>query len=693
MKLQYRSFIDDVTMSISDKYLTVTNENGLTSLIIEFEKDGFLEPVIEDYKLYFNLNVLELENDTKRTAITNRKLFFDLLKKNKHQFSSNGEIKPSFKETTKVRQMIERIENKTKRQYKYHETNIVQIGDLYIDYILERIYKDRPKMSILNFKGGIVSHNLFSDIIEKRSDNNSVIEYHKKMIHDIPYDFYVKTNATLIICDNSRTPYWKDHLQDHNLQVVHTRANFDKLRHNEMLERDVIIVTYQFLSSEPFRQLLYKYDSNRSLEDTIDTIGIENANKDIRDGKHPILFLFHWNRCIIDGINNVIQSKTSQYIIDMLNQVRANNIWIYAMKQCAEEHYNVIFRILTDSRTKNTDVHKYFMNKFVVMKESSRQIAKTNTHTIPLSYVEQVMYELYVDDKRSETYLNKFLTYPQSTIGADIVEQFKNASEIYEHIIQKNLENISTEEKTIRILKGNIRIMRLKLRKDEIAKEDAIKRLQQLEVEYKKIYELLHNHKWLNKYLKKLFEKIKQNDLDNCPICLNKMDSSRLGIVSCGHLYCSDCLIKYYVNTIQNRKHPHCAVCRQKLDSDDFFRYVDEKQCDNHDITRYGSKISGLIKFVKRHPKKSILIISDWKELLKELKVIFDNCEIESYNSRTYKVCNVLLMTADDYVGCGGFEVDRVIVLEEDTTNIDFKIFKSKNVDHFLIEKDMKISE
>ena len=45
-----------------------------------------------------------------------------------------------------------------------------------------------------------------------------------------------------------------------------------------------------------------------------------------------------------------------------------------------------------------------------------------------------------------------------------------------------------------------------------------------------------------------------------CPICLDDMQPSDLGISNCGHKYCQSCL-----DTLKAQPDPKCAVCRRKI--------------------------------------------------------------------------------------------------------------------------------
>lgn len=136
-------------------------------------------------------------------------------------------------------------------------------------------------------------------------------------------------------------------------------------------------------------------------------------------------------------------------------------------------------------------------------------------------------------------------------------------------------------------------------------------------------------------FYKNVFDKIRKKansnnpdaEEDNCGICLSEINESEMGITSCGHLYCYQCI---KMALAQNNK---CPYCRKVLNSKQIFMISYEKNTIKNKkselIDQVGTKLANIIYYIK-NSTENIIIFSQWDDLLKNIGSVLDDYGIKN---------------------------------------------------------------
>lgn len=110
------------------------------------------------------------------------------------------------------------------------------------------------------------------------------------------------------------------------------------------------------------------------------------------------------------------------------------------------------------------------------------------------------------------------------------------------------------------------------------------------------------------------------DDEETCGICLGEIADDDIGVTTCGHIFCYECL-KITVN-----KYHNCPYCKNKLTNNQIYvlSYQRAKKASNMSkddeelINEIGTKLANLI-FYLRDTKEHVIIFSQWDGLLRRV--------------------------------------------------------------------------
>jgi SNF2 family DNA or RNA helicase len=182
--------------------------------------------------------------------------------------------------------------------------------------------------------------------------------------------------------------------------------------------------------------------------------------------------------------------------------------------------------------------------------------------------------------------------------------------------LQKKVEDVKEAEKTSE-----------NLRKEYEGKKTTYEYFKNSIEQVKKIYE------------KKNKEENKDGDdqdmddeEETCCICLGEITSENIGITTCGHRFCHQCITEYL------HKNSKCPYCRKELKDKNIFLVSYNKKeeiktvdCSNKQllINEVGTKLANLIYFLKNNDKHTI-IFSQWDDLLVKVGEILTRYNINN---------------------------------------------------------------
>jgi SNF2 family DNA or RNA helicase len=116
-------------------------------------------------------------------------------------------------------------------------------------------------------------------------------------------------------------------------------------------------------------------------------------------------------------------------------------------------------------------------------------------------------------------------------------------------------------------------------------------------------------------------------EVEICIICLDDINENNIGLTSCGHLFCFNCIRDYVL------KSSKCPKCSKKIFGKNLnqISYEMKKKDINPDlkdkndlIDKIGTKLGNLIFFLKSNNKHTI-IFSQWEDLLIKVGSVLDN--------------------------------------------------------------------
>lgn len=677
---EYNCFYD---IYCDTDFITKINKNRLHSFIHYIEncdiENTYKYSLIlhrKEYQNKFNLNIKIFANfNNVYEKLINNNLskyeldyfcyYFiwkgELLKKNvwkSHSFPNNVKCAKQpkklnvklFKYQLQTLNLMKKIENEKDSNKIINKNSFYEIfkedrfKDINFDTLKKKITKDSFSFKI---NGGILADEmglgktltsisliLDKPYIYKPNQEDKNFKYEMR-------DDKLMCKATIIFCPSHLTKQWSSEIKKANKNIkqilILTQTNHKKYFIKDILESDIVIVSFQFLCNQSY--YLNIVDNNykwtmRNLEysgSCNDRFKVVNRyfkfNKDKIENNNLIIEKIHWYRVIIDEAHELFRScyLENNYLQHFLKNIKSDNKWyisgtpfhnIYTLTNVLnfldfkikvdEKYYCNINECLNKGLSEN-NIMRTIKNQVYIRntKESVKDqisIPKANIENIILEFsdFERRLYES-LSKYKNESYLRMLCCNIQ------VSDQFfsdnmsiLNFDEVREKLITHNKDKIKKTEISLACLSPSI-------------------------TNYNAIKQRLQNIIISCNYLINSFENnCKIND-ESCPICHCEFDDPV--ITDCGHHFCYDC-----INQVLDFNKKECPICRQNIDKSKIFKLdninKDENVIDTL-VYQYGTKLAKLIKLCNQillNPDNKIIIFSEYDKLLNMIgNILKDN--------------------------------------------------------------------
>ncbi|MCJ7637283.1 MAG: SNF2-related protein, partial [Nitrososphaeraceae archaeon] len=283
-----------------------------------------------------------------------------------------------------------------------------------------------------------------------------IIQNPSKQINYIDSRFNNKfySKATLVFCQNQLCGQWKREMKDKitkdfdpNIVTILTKRDFDKVTYQELIDADIVLVSFTFLGNESFTS---QWSSSISaiksfakkqwsasdislVKTTFDSLGKQLLADPINSlyKTHPLFQLIHWHRFVIDEFHEILKGTTYKYIYNLLPFITAENKWLVTATLFNEPE-NLADTVEFLTNYKNPDSTRIFTNEKIVdylSTDSFRRNTKDSVkkeHTIPpiqeeirwlkFSPTERMMYNAYLanhNNNKFSVYLRQLCCHPQ----------------------------------------------------------------------------------------------------------------------------------------------------------------------------------------------------------------------------------------------------------------------------------------
>ena len=516
-----------------------------------------------------------------------------------------------------------RVDTNTLSYQTYETSNNTNIGSYYIEAINEHLFLDRQEKRMVdistfptktfNFKGGVLADDVglgktFSTIslIKRRHESGQ--------------------NPTLIICPRRLCLQWKNEIDlstDLSTYIVNSITQFKKLNLENINTKDIILVSYQFLTSKKYTEL------------------VELNNADIN---YPLFHIYQWNRLILDEGHEYITSNMNinkMHYRDTLKQLYLINSkyrWI-----CSGTPYTCgldIFEILrflgprpltniVDYSTRdgiisdNTETKKMFNHiqsdvvkllfrkntKDTVSNEVQIPLPNIQTTLLNMTNIERAIYNTALDDKDKKIQLCNNIQVCEShvkVLGNEPISQ----TEAHDKMVTYYETKMKYQEIRLENIQNDIdNHNRLIVEEDIPTNQDTLETLQEK-------YNEVNNEFKDNTRKCQIFSELAENleKEKNCPVCYEELETLYKAVTPCGHFICGEC-----IQEISKCNHKlECPMCRNPLKKESLNIISPE----NMDMTmKLGTKMSELITYSNQILADSIdnrvLVFSQWDSMLR----------------------------------------------------------------------------
>lgn len=244
-----------------------------------------------------------------------------------------------------IRWMIDTEKKSKKVHYDFNHNYQINIGRLIFDPVTKKLF-DRIAQNYLEFKGGALidevglgkTIQMINLIVLNRAVNLSLINSNPHML---------RSRATLIICPNQLCNQWareiKKMISDNTVSVVLvlTKIHHDTLTYYDILNADIVIMSYNFISNQCFTdqitQLLdsvpRNYCASKSFKQSdvkkvIDSIAADCvSDQTILFKKNVVFPSIYWHRIIVDEFHEALTVKKYAVINNLIPLFQSEYKW------------------------------------------------------------------------------------------------------------------------------------------------------------------------------------------------------------------------------------------------------------------------------------------------------------------------------------------------------------------------------
>lgn len=486
------------------------------------------------------------------------------------------------------------------------------------------------------------------------------------------------SRATLVIIPNHICKQWKTEIEKFNVKqkkiniiTISNNAEYLAVKNRDILTADFVIIPYQFLFTktitEKAEEIYNKYRTNyrfnflkyHEVTRVLNNYFAENiANAKLLDMPFNI-FLFEWNRIVLDEFQQIMQDTSYDGRKKFLYNIVSRYRWCvsgtpFLINTCLIEIMNFI------SERSNPPIVNYLMisevtKKFKLFRRNTKEstLAETNLNKIRINYTntfidftqdERLAYEANKEGGKSELFLRQFCCCP---FVPDILTNCRNFDDIIKEmkkffinsrekvrieynkvcqdydVYKSQLDNAQTVQNAPQALINNLNghLNRLQPIKDKLHAE------------------LTRIESSLN-YYEKVNDQFKNNAEMECPICFLPLETeAKIAMTKCGHMFCTEC-IHQVRNETANKK---CPTCRIVLNDNEIYMISNKPPVKEEDKAKanereklyqeVGSKVAEIILKIKdliQDKNNNIIIFSEWESVLVRIRRTMESKGIKS---------------------------------------------------------------
>lgn len=458
-------------------------------------------------------------------------------------------------------------------------------------------------------------------------------------------DNKLMSKATIIFCPSQLTKQWSEEIKKANKDIKHilivTQTNHKKYTIKEILEMDIIIVSFHFLHNPSY---YLNINNNNSIKWTLRNLESKGACKKRLDNlensfsfneenifnNNVIFEKIHWYRVIIDEAHELFRSRylENNFLQYFLRNLKSDNKWYVSGTPFYDMYTLSNVLNFLDFNVKIDD--KYYcnidqcLNKGVsennIMNTIKNQVYIRNTKesvkdqiTIPKANIQNIILEFSDFEKKLYSSLSKTKNEAYLRMlccNIQINDQFFNDN--------NNVLNFDEVKEKLIIYNKN------KIKKTQASLNNLVQSIPN----YNAIKQRLENIIISCNYLINSFEENIKTCDENCPICHCEFENPI--ITDCGHHFCYDC-----INQVLDFNKKECPICRNLIDKSKIFKLDKEVNQDVVDelVFRYGTKLAKLIKLCNQillNPDNKIIIFSEYDRLLCMIGNILKNNNINN---------------------------------------------------------------
>jgi hypothetical protein len=552
------------------------------------------------------------------------------------------------------------IQNKNKVQI--NDKNIIKLEyNFYANTDLFRFYLSKVNDKIFKFSGILLNYNdsiknkililltlnILKNKMHIKKNNKKVVDNNIKKIN-----LQIDTKCNLILTEKNNINTWmkliKEYCPNTKIFVIYNKKNFKDIYYKSINKLDFLIVNFSLVSNKIYKDYLNKYNTKKfNFYDSIINSILDNSfNRNLENEYFFNFYLFNWNNIIYDNIEKIHKVdknylisyittiNTKYYIINksnfensLMDYIIKNNIYINDKKIIKYEDFQI-----------NLDNFYNFVKNELLVSNSNNNKKKLNIiyTKLELSNVEYCIYnKLFNTITDSYEKISKFLTL---TYNYNFV-----------YICLKDLDNVCKEyyNKLINNEEDKLKILNnfFKSKKDDESYNEFISKYFDINILFEKTMDdikILQNEFKSNiknyslklQYIINIIENYNENTY-NCTLCMDKIEEYNFCIIICGHYFCNDCIRKYISEKENNFE---CPICRENFNYTNIYCLNDNlenlENLENLDNNNYknGTKMNQLINKVLESTDKKIIILTQYRNIMIEIKKIFNNLDVINYN-------------------------------------------------------------
>ena len=476
----------------------------------------------------------------------------------------------------------------------------------------------------------------------------------------------ISTKATLVICPSHLTKQWYMEIKKCTSKLksilVLTKTNHKKYTYRDIIEQDIVIVSFQFLWNINW-YVNYPYIdrddySSKRITNSILVTCFKKRNKAILklfninppdniDNELNKMFTFeniHWYRIIVDEAHEIFKSThynyCDRYLLMFINNLQSDNKWFVSGTPfwCTIGFNNIM----------------NFLNFNICKKIKANNI----WHTIKLNFEELLQHHISYDNIRNSIFNRFYIRNTKESVKDTlnipnaIIETLYLDFSDFEQKLYLSLLNSSYGEDYLRQICCNIQIcdkfsgmveilnfdqVRDKIISDAKQKinktKNSINNLIPNIPGYEARLQMLKNIISANEFILRSFEfsETEKIKTETCPICRCELEDPI--ITQCGHNFCYDCITSVLEITSYKKE---CPICRTQIDNSKIYKLEKEEIEENtvDELTyNYGTKLAKLIKLCKNilaDNNNKIIIFSQWDRLLSMIGIVLKDNDINN---------------------------------------------------------------